>query len=804
MATCYQVAILITFLIFIPAAIQMKKLFPFLVALLAQLNLFAQGPVFYVSPKGSDQNPGSLHRPFLTPQKALQKASAQSGKNVTIEFMEGSYPLSTTLELNAENCRFQSLQLRSYQNQKVVWSGAASIKPIWKEEGKGLFLAHLSVQQPIDRLFLNGKALPMARYPDYDSSARVFFGASEDALAPSRIASWKNPSNGYIHALHQGEWGGMHFRITGKSADEKLTYDGGWQNNRPSPMHKRFRYVENIFEELDPPGEWFYDVASQTLYLIPPVGTDLKNAVFEISQITDLLHIKGTVQKPAANITITGIIFRQNNRSFMETREPLLRSDWTIYRGAALLLEGTEKVEIKACEFTELGGNAIFLSGYNKNNRISNNHIHHIGASGILFVGNSEAVRSPAFRYELAVSWDTMDYKLGPQSKAYPQQCTSENNLIHHIGLVEKQVAGVQIEMASQITVDHNTIYQVPRAGINIGDGCWGGHLIQFNDVFRTVLETGDHGAFNSWGRDRFWSPDRHLIDSIVAAKPGIEFLDAIRPTVLRNNRFQCEHGWDIDLDDGSSNYEIYNNLCLSGGLKLREGYHRKVYNNILVNNSFHPHVWLKNSDDLFKHNIVSNPHAPIQINDWGHQVDSNFFLAKNGWEKARKLGIDAHSSYGDPGFAAALSGGFQVKAGSLVERIGFRNFEMDFGVTDPILKKLAERPVIKPLYSLQTEVQSTQTEWLGGRFKSIETLGEQSAAGLPERRGALLLNVQPNGLLGKSALKVGDVVVKMGDEEIVKALDLWKAYEAVKWMGSVKVKLFRNQQEMEVELGLK
>jgi hypothetical protein len=59
--------------------------------------------------------------------------------------------------------------------------------------------------------------------------------------------------------------------------------------------------------------------------------------------------------------------------------------------------------------------------------------------------------------------------------------------------------------MAQDITVRHCSIYDVPRAGINIGDGCWGGHVIEFCDIFDTVKETGDHGSFNSWGRDRYW-----------------------------------------------------------------------------------------------------------------------------------------------------------------------------------------------------------------------------------------------------------------------------------------------------------
>lgn len=30
--------------------------------------------------------------------------------------------------------------------------------------------------------------------------------------------------------------------------------------------------------------------------------------------------------------------------------------------------------------------------------------------------------------------------------------------------------------------------------------------------------------------------------------------MDAVETTVIRNSRWRCDHGWDIDLDDGSSN----------------------------------------------------------------------------------------------------------------------------------------------------------------------------------------------------------------------------------------------------------
>ena len=168
--------------------------------------------------------------------------------------------------------------------------------------------------------------------------------------------------------------------------------------------------------------------------------------------------------------------------------------------------------------------------------------------------------------------------------------------------------------MARRITVRYCSLYDVPRAGINIGDGCWGGHVIEHCDVFDTVKETGDHGSFNSWGRDRFWGLKDVDLNTITRGDlRGLPLLDVVEPVIIRNSRWRCDHGWDIDLDDGSSHYELRNNLCLRGGIKLREGFFRVCENNIMVGNSFHPHVRYRGSEDVFRRNIVFGPYRPIR-----------------------------------------------------------------------------------------------------------------------------------------------------------------------------------------------
>jgi hypothetical protein len=361
--------------------------------------------------------------------------------------------------------------------------------------------------------------------------------------------------------------------------------------------------------------------------------------------------------------------------------------------------------------------------------------------------------------------------------------------------------------MSMNITLSHNTIYDVPRAGINIGDGTWGGQTVEYNDVFDTVLLTSDHGAFNSWGRDRYWRSDRSEIDRVVATDPKLPFLDSVAPTVIRNNRFQSDHGWDIDLDDGSTNYRIFDNLLLSGGLKLREGYARVVYNNMIVNNSFHPHVWLANSGDVFERNIVMSPYQPILMTHWGKSVDDNLFTTRKGLDEAQHGGTDQHSVFGAPRFFSAATGDFRVHADAQTRAIGFHNFAMNFGVTSARLRRIAKPAPVPALFSSQFQVGAT-TLFMGAAVKSVETLGEQSAAGLGEASGVLILSVEAGSPAALAGLEAGDVVLGVENEmgtspvsKIERLPDLVAAFQARKWQGSITLLIQRNQKEQSIRI---
>jgi hypothetical protein len=655
--------------------------------------LFSQTS-FYVSGNGNEANPGTKSRPFASIERALTEARKTPGY-VTIYIFGGTYYLEQPIVFTSADSRKENetLTLTNFENQNVTVCGGALLNLKWEPYRSGIWRARAEQDLIFDELFINGQLSRMARYPNYDPSARILGGTAADAVSKERASGWKAPEGGYVHALHRSEWGDFHYIISGKNYSGELILEGGWQNNRRMGMHPKYRYVENIFEELDTINEWFYNKTTKYLYYFPPVGQDIETAKFETPQIAHLFEFRGSETNPVRNIIISGLTLTQTLRTFMQNKEPLLRSDWTIYRGGAVIFEGAVNCKLKNCSLVNLGGNAIFFNYFNRDCEVSGCQISEIGASAICFVGDPNAVRSPSFEYSEFVPFAQIDTVPGPKTNNYPAGCKVYDNLMFNLGLTEKQSAGVELSMCQSILVSHNTIYDVPRAGINISEGTWGGHIIEYNDVFNTVKETGDHGSFNSWGRDRYWHPDKRILDTIVGNHFNYTLLDVVRPIIIRNNRMRCDHGWDIDLDDGSSNYLIYNNLCLNGGIKLREGVNRIVENNIMINNTFHPHVWFRNSNDVFRYNIISAGYLPVNIKAWGKEVDYNSFPDSVSLQAAWTRGTDKNSVCGKLLFENPDKGDFRLKAGSVALSVGFKNFEMDsFGVVSPELKAAAKK----------------------------------------------------------------------------------------------------------------
>ncbi len=756
----------------------------------------------FVSPAGKDTNPGTKEQPKATPTAALEYVRLhRKQERAVISFGGGTYRLTEPLELTSQD---SGLELRAEKDKSLVLSGGRAIKAHWKPFRDGIYQTDVPLDFETDQLFVNGVKQTLARYPNFDPKAKVFGGVAADCLSPQKAASWANPKGGYIHALHANEWGDVHYRITGKDQSGKLTYEGGWQNNRQMGMKSDSVYVEGIFEELDSPGEWFLDSVRHLLFFIPPAGVNLESAVVEGTNLKSLIELKGSESDPVKDVRISGLTLQATRRTFMENREPLLRSDWTIYRGGAIYAKGTTGCTVENCYFDQVGGNAVFVSEFNRDFHVTGCRIEDAGANGVAFVGSPRAVRNPLFEYNQRLKLSDLDLQPGPKTNEYPSDCIVDNCLIVRTGRIEKQSAPIEVSMSRRITVRHCSIYDVPRAGINIGDGCWGGHLIEACDVFDTVKETGDHGSFNSWGRDRYWSltdVDLDQLDAKGLAK--LPFLDVVEPIVLRNNRLRCDHGWDIDLDDGSSNYHIIGNLCLHGGLKLREGFHRVCEDNVIVDNSFHMHVWFKDSHDVIRRNVLFEPYKVIQTSaPWGDECDFNLLhmADSKGASSAPMLsslsGRDEHSLVANADFVNASEGDYRVRANSAAFRLGFRNIDgPSYGVTLKGLKKLARTPVLPGGGPHHDQVRSELTlDWMGCTIKTLEGIGEQSAVGLGAGGGVLFSKVPGNSQGASLGFKTLDVIRAINGQTVRNLDEFTRTIAAAKTNTPCQIAIWRKQ----------
>lgn len=661
---------------------------------------------FYVSPSGDDKNDGSPARPFQTVSRAVLAAKSvvvnAAGRAINLCFRGGIYRLPRPVEWTADEGPSgpESVTFLAFKGEEAVFSGAVEFGRLdWKPLGGGIMVSHPGIGYDFDVLYADSQRQIMARYPNL-SDPETLFGLSAPAaevLDPERIRrTWKTmPEDGYVRALHEKKWGGCSYRIAGTDSSGHVNLQWVGDNNRGSGYDGSQMIVENVREELDAPNEWYYDRKTGDLFFYPPEGMDLENSVFEGASASELIRLIGNgPDEPVQNISFVGIHFTKTHRTlFNSPYERPLRGDWGFARTGALFLTNARNITVKGCVFDEIGGNAIMMSGYNEAHRITGNRMTQIGASAVLIAGKENAVREPSH-------WDHDDHKTGiqdrtpgPKSEDYPRRITVEYNCMYDMGLYEKQVSGVCMSISSHIHVKGNTIHRCPRAGININDGTFGGHLIEDNDIFDCVRGTSDHGPINTWGRDRFWSLGGYDISGGGGEeKAPYAFLDAVETTVIRHNRIAHDGDYGVDLDDGSSNYVICDNLFLGTGVKLREGFRRIVRNNIIIGGAVNIHVSYAENRDAVEHNIIlsAEPYHFISPNAGSKTLFcKNLFYFDGRAIDVKSDGLSEDRDYiiADPLFLCPQMQDYTVTDGSPALQLGFCRFNpKSFGVRSHLI----------------------------------------------------------------------------------------------------------------------
>jgi len=541
--------------------------------------------VFYVAPNGSDANPGDEAKPFATLARArgaIRQVKAKSGGKVAapvkVFVRGGKYFLDKTLVFTSDDSgtRESPVVYAAYPGEKPVLSGGRKITAWQPYKDK---ILQCSVPEAkggkwrLNQLFCNGKRQVRARWPNtgwlpVEGPAEPGSFAAFKYQAGALPRHWAKPTQGEVFT--RMKWGYTNLTPIQKIDEGRrsMTLTSGVCNmGRPpwnDPTHFGhgygfFFFVENLLEELDQPGEWCLDREEGKVYFWPPEGAIASHEV--VAPALDcLVSLRGASWITVSGFTLTETINGGDNmhRFGYEGVGPMFPMADRTYCGEAVHLQGARHCRVAGNRFWEVGGNAVYLEGYNLKNVIQGNEIGYSGHCGIGVMGKREADGEDVLHRPLCN--EILD------------------NHIHHCGEFNKVAVGVFCGVSDGTVIGHNRIEEMPHHGVCLGNSGYGRNIVEYNEIRRCTLVAHDSGAVNFWMEDLVVKVD---------GSPEVIKKEAVRSGhVIRYNRIADTMGFGIYPDNFSANCFIFGNIILRakcGGLHLNAARNNFIENNIIV-----------------------------------------------------------------------------------------------------------------------------------------------------------------------------------------------------------------------------
>ncbi len=517
-------------------------------ALLAVPASARQGSLdVYVSPYGSDSAPGTVFRPVRTVQRAQELVRTRDQNlttDLTVHLAPGVFRLSAPLTLTAADS--------GSNGHRVIWqgSGATELSGGRQVTGwhpvpgrPGLFAAPAPAGLDNTRqLYVNGVREQRAR-----GTVPVTLTATDTgytASAPT-MAGWRDPGDiEFVYTAGEalwnlqrdglGQWTEPRCPIASISGTTITMAQPCWDNSTKRVIFPNIpgrtinmvgpgdltngrqpAYVENAFELLDTPGEWYLDRAAHTVYYLPRHGEDLRHADVEMPVLEQLIDGQGTAAAPIHDMSFRDLRFSYATWLTPSSPEGFseIQAGYTVTGPTGWATEGL-------CQFTP-GGTCPYASWTPEPGNVTVSHgqrmeftdsvFTHLGAAGL---------------------------RLGDGSK----DTTVGGDVFTDISGNGVEVGGVDQPVGPDITsgvrVVDNHLYGLPRefhGGVAVLNGYSQGDVIshnQINDVAYSAISMG-------WGG---W-PDKIK----VAATPNLSHDNVVSDNLIYN--------YMLMLDDGGGVY---------------------------------------------------------------------------------------------------------------------------------------------------------------------------------------------------------------------------------------------------------
>jgi len=660
-----------------------------------------EGPAFYVSPAGDDSYSGRASNPFATlarARDAIRELKEKGGltEPVTVFLRGGTYHLTepfvlTPVDSGTDSC---PITYTAEPGETAVVSGGRTVSG-WKAGERGLWTAMLpevaSGSWYFTSLYVNGEPRPRTRLPeegyyiveDFEGKDR------EPWAAPSRQftygegdikADWRNLSDVEVVVLRFWVSSRQHISEVDESARrvsfrEETRYRYSDDFTREGARY----FVENVFEALDTPGEWYLDRPAGILYYYPKPGEDM-NAVEVTAPVSPyLVRIEGeSLSQRVAHVNFRGLTFTHNNWQLPDGNPGDGQSAPAVE--GAVYLRGAEHCSFEDCRLVQLSSYAFEIDEGCRDNLFCGNELGHLEGGGFR-IGGGGADAHP----DLRTGWNII-----------------ADNHIHHIGERYHAATGIFIQHSGGNTITHNEIDHTYYSSIAIG-WVWG---------YRPSVSSHNEISFNHI---------HHVGQGVLSDMGGIYLLGVAPGTVVRNNLIHDVEshgygGWGIYTDEGSTHVLIENNIVHHtkfAGFNQHYGRENIVRNNIFAlgkeaqisrgrveehvsfflernivfwkndapllagNWEFRTYMhrpgapWADAEPDsatyMFDYNLYYNPDRPVE----------NIRFAQWTFDLWQAHGQDRHGRYADPGFADPDEGDFTLHPGSPALELGFRPIDM-------------------------------------------------------------------------------------------------------------------------------
>ncbi len=451
-------------------------------------SCFRTKKIFYVSPDGSDTNPGTLNAPFGTFEKArisVREAMAEGETDISVYFRGGEYKIDKPIYFDHLDSGRQNgcVTYANYRGEKPIFSGGVAITQ-WQHHSGKIYKAFVGGDWSFRQIYVNNKKAVRAREPNTGElytlpKEKEFDGFDIEAGLLDLV---ENPENVEISVFNL--WMNKRLRIvnTYKSGNyvrvvinpiEWAALLNGPQADRS--YAGREYWFENAYEFIDSPGEWYFEKSCGMLYYWPREGENLSQSQVIVPLTEQIVVLSGSIDYPVENLFFSGLEFNYTNWTrpseygfvdvYSNTLVPIPANDKfdPQYRHnqrkdripAAFHAYSSNRICIKDCVFRHLGGTGLTFDDGGVGNQILGNVFIDISGSGIEIGNDSHRPRD---------------------KRMIPKETSIRNNYIEDIANDYRGGLGINVFYADTLLIEHNHINNVPYSGIAAG---WGWALTE-------------------------------------------------------------------------------------------------------------------------------------------------------------------------------------------------------------------------------------------------------------------------------------------------------------------------------------